>query len=607
MLTTLRTVVLTVLTLGFAGGSCFAESWSVDRLWGVRTSLDDPRVAQGIDTLTLSLDLTPGSAQGDFLMDVEVIDAEGRSISVRRGVEPGTDMELDLTDADPGIITLRALVQDEQGGERALETYVYRGDWAVGKDRLGQRARRALRSIDADPLGSAALRFASHWGSRGQSRCSDRHTLLFRETQRAVDLVEQGEPFPARTAIPMAIQNPLASVGVGIDLSRFWLMLPDGYEDRTDWPLVIFLHGSGGRWADMTSGLYGPVRSRMERVGIPAVVLIAKSDSDGLWEPGLLDGMLDWTLRHTRADVDRVLLTGLSMGGKGTWEWAMASPDRFAALAPVCGNANPILAQRIAHIPVWNTHGTADPLVDFYLSAHMHLMLERFGADHEFDARVGEGHTVWQHRYEDDAFWGWFLAQTRPQHRLPQRPIVFDANGLSAGELIDLPTLALAHQELGRSWDGVAPQANSRIAGNFYQPIYELVSHEGVHGPHGFGEVDGVLSAGVLVRADSVPDGTRRIGLSTESFNRNLRRDRRAGDANLRERPDQLQIVPFEFERVWAVWFAGERSAFDTALRSARESAAAAGHSVVGEPWTRVWWDSWDDGSCVREIWLGVE
>src|SRR5205823_3941888 len=102
-----------------------------------------------------------------------------------------------------------------------------------------------------------------------------------------------------------------------------------------------------------------PVVERKE--DFPFIVVAPQSPGRG-WNPEALDALLDEVVSHYKVDKDRIYLTGLSMGGFGTWTLAAAHPGRFAAIAPICGGGDPKQADRLKGLPTWVFHGAKDPL-----------------------------------------------------------------------------------------------------------------------------------------------------------------------------------------------------------------------------------------------------
>lgn len=202
--------------------------------------------------------------------------------------------------------------------------------------------------------------------------------------------------------------------------------------------VILFLHGSGERGSDgvkQTQAGLGPyLRTRMD--DFPAIVVFPQAPADSEWSDsdGIAFAALDAALREFDGDPARVYLTGMSMGGYGTWELALRQPQRFAALVPVCGGIThpahrPTLrvatvadaqdpftatAARLHTIPIWIFHGARDDLVLPEQSQRMAAALEAAGAH---DARYTEfpeaNHNSWDPAYAHAPLWDWLFAQRR--------------------------------------------------------------------------------------------------------------------------------------------------------------------------------------------------
>ncbi len=126
-----------------------------------------------------------------------------------------------------------------------------------------------------------------------------------------------------------------------------------------------------------------------------------------------LNDLLDKIIAEDRVDADRVYLTGLSMGGYGTWDWAIQSPDRFAAIAPICGGGNPDKVRAIRSMPVWVFHGAKDPTVPIAESEKMVKALKKAGSNVKFTVYPEAGHDSWTETYNNPELYKWFLSHKR--------------------------------------------------------------------------------------------------------------------------------------------------------------------------------------------------
>jgi len=225
-------------------------------------------------------------------------------------------------------------------------------------------------------------------------------------------------------------KDPEAYHGLSVwDIHNFWwyglrnklgqtqpyerlIYLPEGYEDEPNrqWPLLIFLHGSGERGDNLNKvKKHGPPKLCEDGQSLPFIVLAPQCPSDEWWNPDKLYDLLQTIQEEYRVDADRIYITGLSMGGHGTWALIGRYPDAFAAAAPICGRANPELADRITSVSVWVFHGGADTIVPAFYSERMGSALEDAGGDVKLTIYPEAGHDSWTETYSNEALYQWFL------------------------------------------------------------------------------------------------------------------------------------------------------------------------------------------------------
>jgi len=132
------------------------------------------------------------------------------------------------------------------------------------------------------------------------------------------------------------------------------------------------------------------------------------------WQAETLNGLLDDVLAHYKVDKDRVYVTGLSMGGFGTWALAAAHPEKFAAIVPICGGGNPADATKIKDLPIWIFHGAKDTVVPPSRSEAMEKALKEAGAKEvKYTLYPDAGHDSWTKTYENPEVWEWLLKHKR--------------------------------------------------------------------------------------------------------------------------------------------------------------------------------------------------
>lgn len=193
-----------------------------------------------------------------------------------------------------------------------------------------------------------------------------------------------------------------------------WLPGDYRHDRHKKYPLIIFLHGSGERGNDLEKvKAWGPPSFVESRPDFPFIVISPQCPDNQWWDTKDLDQMLSRLLRKYRIDKDRMYLTGLSMGGFGTWQWAIDKPDRFAAIAPVCGGGNPIFAEDLKNLPIWAFHGADDPVVPVKGTTEMVEAINKAGGNAKMTIYPGVGHDSWRNAYADENLYKWFLEHSK--------------------------------------------------------------------------------------------------------------------------------------------------------------------------------------------------
>jgi len=196
---------------------------------------------------------------------------------------------------------------------------------------------------------------------------------------------------------------------------RYLLYRPQG-DGPT--PLVLFLHGAGERGSDLervkAHGLPKVLKTR-DPFPEPALVVAPQCPVGSWWtlELGALSTLLDTLLETHPVDRTRVYLTGLSMGGYGAWRLALQTPERFAALAPVCGGGIPPLAHKLKGLPIWAFHGAEDTVVPLSESERIVAAVNRAGGNAKLTVYEGVQHDSWTPAYNTPELYTWMFAQRR--------------------------------------------------------------------------------------------------------------------------------------------------------------------------------------------------
>jgi predicted peptidase len=197
--------------------------------------------------------------------------------------------------------------------------------------------------------------------------------------------------------------------------AKYVLFVPHDYKGDKPYPLILFLHGAGeaqgGTKQPVEVGI-GPVIKKHEKT-FPCITIFPQSQKR-TWRAGSPDAnralaILDEVQKEYKVDAKRVYLTGLSMGGFGTWSLAAKYPERWAAIAPICGGGDPKAADAIKDVPCWCFHGGADPVVKPDFSRAMMKALWAAGAHPNYSEYPGVGHNSWEKAYATADLYEWFL------------------------------------------------------------------------------------------------------------------------------------------------------------------------------------------------------
>ena len=198
---------------------------------------------------------------------------------------------------------------------------------------------------------------------------------------------------------------------------NYLLFLPEDYgEQDKDWPLMLFLHGKGERGRDLQKvKVHGPSKIVEKQEDFPFIVISPQCPEGQWWNDDLdvLINLLDEIVEKYDVDRDRVYLTGLSMGGYGTWALAAKYPDRFAAIAPICGGGTRIMAMGLNKVPVWAFHGAKDKVVPLGESERMVEAINARGGKAKLTIYPDAGHDSWTKSYENPELYDWLLEHRR--------------------------------------------------------------------------------------------------------------------------------------------------------------------------------------------------
>jgi predicted peptidase len=266
----------------------------------------------------------------------------------------------------------------------------------------------------------------------------------------AIDVMEpQTFTDSAGTVLPYRIYIPPAAA--------------NGETDKL--PLLLYLHGSGHRGTDNTVQVYFEPGIFFRVLGseYKNCILVAPQCPDGMqwvdtpWEDGsyntdkvpeskYLHAVYELVLsllENAPTDPDRVYVTGLSMGGYGTWDLILRHPELFAAAVPICGAGDPSKADAIMTLPVWIFHGAADEVVPLAGSRDMAAALTEAGSSvFTYTEYPGVGHNCWTDAYFEENLLDWLFAQSKSQPAAS--PADSGASGRAVGQILAVTLIALA-------------------------------------------------------------------------------------------------------------------------------------------------------------------
>lgn len=188
-------------------------------------------------------------------------------------------------------------------------------------------------------------------------------------------------------------------------------------------PFMLFLHGRGESYGPLhIVTKWGPPRRLEAGEQMKYIVVSPQCPGDSAWnkddqQKRLLE-LIAFIEKTYHIDEDRVYLTGLSMGGFGTWRMATDHPEMFAAAVPVCGGGDPSKAANLVNLPIWAWHGVADPTVPFQRSVDMVEAIKKAGGTKvRLTSLEHIGHFSWQAAYQSNDLYDWIDKQKISQNK----------------------------------------------------------------------------------------------------------------------------------------------------------------------------------------------
>lgn len=212
------------------------------------------------------------------------------------------------------------------------------------------------------------------------------------------------------------------------------IYLPSNYDPAKQYPVLVFLHGAGERGNDNQKHLVHVVANLFNQKDTPvtdAIIICPQCPTNNQWvdtpwangsystatvkesnEAAAVVELVDQIAKTYSTDPDRYYVMGISMGGFGTWDLIMRHSDKFAAAVPICGGADPSMAESIKNVPIYTTHSADDPVVPAAGTIEMVEALQNAGSTVlKYDAVTGKGHEVWKSFSEKPEVLEWLFAQ----------------------------------------------------------------------------------------------------------------------------------------------------------------------------------------------------
>jgi predicted esterase len=228
------------------------------------------------------------------------------------------------------------------------------------------------------------------------------------------------------------------------------LFVPDNYDTQKSYPIILTLHGLG------ECGTDNEIHIELNHIATcwadsafqqkhPCFVVSPQCPVSFNWTTESVkfsvSEIMDSLISNYNIDTNRIYITGLSLGGNGTWDYLISNPDLYAAAIPVCGWHDSSLVKSIKHIPIWNHHGASDPTVNVTnarqmisayenlnlpvvytncneficntMSAEKKYRLISDEVDYIYSEYNGVGHNAWDYAYTDTSVLEWLLSKRR--------------------------------------------------------------------------------------------------------------------------------------------------------------------------------------------------
>jgi predicted peptidase len=267
-----------------------------------------------------------------------------------------------------------------------------------------------MTSRHATMVAPAAYRATPFWGRAMFTKRILAALVLcwFTAHVTAADTPEAGKQVPVTTTVK--IKSADSDRGATL---RYLLYLPADYDSNAaaKWPLVLFLHGSGERGDDIEKvKIHGPPKLVSQGKEFPFMVVSPQCPTGSRWNADELASLVDELAGQYRVDRQRLYVTGLSMGGSGTWSLVSAYPDKFAAAMPLCGRGDLEAVAKLAKTPIWVLVGAKDRSATVQNCQDMANALAKAGCEGRFTLYFHLPHDCWTVTYNNPEVYEWLLS-----------------------------------------------------------------------------------------------------------------------------------------------------------------------------------------------------
>nr|WP_320120295.1 prolyl oligopeptidase family serine peptidase [uncultured Marinifilum sp.] len=209
----------------------------------------------------------------------------------------------------------------------------------------------------------------------------------------------------------MQAQQKEQSSKLGIKYLEYF---PETTKNKDKLPLLIFLHGMGERGYDLNKlKVHGPPSFLDNKKDFPFITISPQCPDTVYWNEEILLPFYEEIIAKYPVDKNRIYITGLSMGGFGTWGSIVAKPNLFAAAAPICGGGNPNQLDAVKSMPIWVFHGAKDNVVPIIRSQEMVDRLKKLGSNVKFTIYPEADHNSWTKTYANPKLYEWFLSHKK--------------------------------------------------------------------------------------------------------------------------------------------------------------------------------------------------